>query len=94
MRNGYICPLTVIVFLLQIADSGSGDLCGYNGWRLYDQRYLRRTKEACHNRYMQSAVKLRIVHHTLWPCSKKKSDFFKSELQKKKKSDFMSDFYE
>jgi hypothetical protein len=52
-------------------DFGSGDLCGYNGWRLYDQRYLRRTKEACHNRYMQSTVKLRIVHHTLWPCSKK-----------------------
>ncbi|ONM63130.1 Pleiotropic drug resistance ABC transporter family protein [Zea mays] len=36
---------------LKIADSGSGDLCGYNGWRLYDQRYLRRTKEACHNRH-------------------------------------------
>ncbi|AQK43773.1 Pleiotropic drug resistance ABC transporter family protein [Zea mays] len=38
-------------YILKIADSGSGDLCGYNGWRLYDQRYLRRTKEACHNRH-------------------------------------------
>ena len=50
---------------ISFADSGSGDLCGYNGWRLYDQRYLRRTKEARHNRYVQSAVKLRFVHQTL-----------------------------
>lgn len=52
-QEKWIWPLTVCVFLS--ADSGSGDLCRCNGWGLYDQRYLRRTKEACHNRYVQPA---------------------------------------
>jgi hypothetical protein len=52
-----VCPNKHFHFLC--TDPGSGDLCRYNGWGLHDQRYLRRTKEACHNWYVQSAIKER-----------------------------------